>query len=191
MMITGDVLFWKNDLGSYLRAQVNAVEDHVRKYMTAASLDQSDDEIVARMLQDAMVGSLSIDFDNPQRDVKESRVTVRDHFSGNVTIDGVRVTKSFKFTGDSNLFNFRPSTFDTSPPHGTVQSGRVILGYEGRNDPDSIKRSIADQEKQLKQYAEWSKANVDAHDAQLPALLKSSVERRRMSLQELSKLSDF
>ncbi|MDX0413887.1 hypothetical protein GOC69_24070 [Sinorhizobium medicae] len=191
MMIIGDVLFWKNQLSNYLQAQVNAVEAHVHKHMTAADLDQSDDEIAARMLEAAIVGSLSIDFDNPEREVKERRVTVRDHFSGNVTIDGVRVTKSFAFTGHAELFYLRPSTFDSGPPHGTVQAGRIILGYEGRNDPDGIKRSIAEQENQLKQYATWSKAEVEAHEARLPGLLKNAVERRRKSLQELNKLSDF
>ncbi|WP_027669279.1 hypothetical protein [Rhizobium leguminosarum] len=190
-MIIGDVLFWKNSLGDYLRAQVAAVEGHVRKHITAADLMQNDDEIVAGMLADAIVGSLSVDFENPDRAVKEQRVTVRDHFSGSVTIDGVRVTKSFAFTGAPHLFSLRPSTFDSGPPHGVVGSNRIILGYEGRNDPDAIKSAIADQEAQLKIYINWSNAEVETHDAKLPALLKAAVERRRKSLLDLSKLSDF
>ncbi|MBY3367569.1 MULTISPECIES: hypothetical protein [Rhizobium] len=190
-MIIGDILFWKNSLGDYLRKQGAAIEGHVREHMTAADLERSDDEIVAGMLADAIVGSLSVDFENPERSVNEQRVTVRDHFSGNVTIDGVRVTKSFAFAGDPKLFNLRPSTFDSGPPHGVVGSSRIILGYEGRNDPEAIKSSIADQEAQLKIYLDWSKAEVDAHDAKLPGLLKAAVERRRKALLDLNKLSDF
>lgn len=190
-MITGKPLFWEGSLSSYLRAQVDAIEGHVRKHMTTDHLGMDDDTIVATMMNQAKVGSLNVDFDNPERSVKEQRVRVRDHFRGEVVIDGVRVTKSFSFSGHHDLFGLRPSAYDASPPRGDVGYGRVTLGYEGRNDPDAIKSSIADQETQLKNYLQWSKADVDAHDERLPALLKSAVQQRRKALSEISRLNDF
>ncbi|MDL2409956.1 hypothetical protein PY650_30940 [Rhizobium calliandrae] len=190
-MIIGDPLFWDRSLGSYLDAQVGAVDNHVRQHMTSAHLEMDDDAIVAMMLPGGKVGSLNVDFDNPDRDVKEQQVRVRDHFRGEVVIDGVRVTKSFRFSGDRAVFTLRPSSFDTSPPHGYVRDGYVTLGYEGHNDPETIKRLIAEQEAQLRKYVGQSKVEVDAHDARLPVLLKAAVERRRKALTEIEMLKDF
>ncbi|PDS72383.1 hypothetical protein [Rhizobium phaseoli] len=190
-MILGSPLFWKASLSDYLRAQLSGIENHVRNNMNAAHLDRSDDEIVTSMLDHARVGSITVDFENPDRTVKEKQIAVRDHFSGTVTIDGVAVIKSFQFSGHQALFDLRPSTYDSAPPRGTVSQGRVMIGYEGRNVPDEIKSAIADQEAQLKKYLEWSKAEVDAHDQSLPRLLKAAVEKRRQALIELSKLNDF
>ncbi|WP_113366741.1 hypothetical protein [Rhizobium mayense] len=190
-MIIGNVLFWEGSLSSYLDAQVRSVESHVRQHMTSAHLELDDDAIVSMMLTDGRVGSINIDFDNPERSVKEQQVRVHDHFRGEVVIEGVRVSKSFSFSGHQELFNLRPNSFDTNPPHGIVGYGHVSLVYEGRNDPETIKKLIADQESQLKKYAERSKIEVDAHDERLPVLLKAAVERRRKALGEISKLNDF
>ncbi|TBA38408.1 hypothetical protein [Rhizobium ruizarguesonis] len=190
-MILGGALFWKASLSGYLRGQLSGIENHVRSNMSAAHLGSTDDEVVTSMIDHARVGSLTVDFENPDRTVKEKRISVRDHFSGTVEIDGVSVIKSFQFSGHEPLFDLRPNSYDTAPPHGIVSRGRVAIGYEGRNDPDEIKSAIADQEAQLKKYLDWSKAEVDTHDQSLPRLLKAAVERRRQALIELSKLNDF
>ena len=190
-MILGEPLLYKDALSDYLRNQVSAVENHVKTNMQNRHLEETDDDIVASMLSVAKVGSISVDFENPKRDVKEKTVSVRDHFSGTVQIDGVSVTKSFAFSGQQRLFDLRPSTYDSAPPRGYVSQGRVIIVYEGHNNPDEIKATIADQESQLKKYLAWSKAEVDAHDARLPALLLAAVQRRRITLLDLRKLNDF
>ncbi|MGO7975793.1 hypothetical protein ACC705_32935 [Rhizobium ruizarguesonis] len=189
-MITGNVLFGKGDLGAYLRGEVAAIDDHVRRHMNATQLELDDDVLAAAMMEDAKVGSLSIDFENPEKSTEEIKVVVKDNFRGSVEIEGVRVTKSFAFSGDAGLFNMAPSKTDSSRPRGVVDHGRVKVVYEGRRDPDAIKSSIADQEAQLRRYIEWSREEVDAHDQSLPRLLKAAIVRRRKVLGEIGEL-DF
>ncbi|MDV4182959.1 hypothetical protein R1521_31070 [Rhizobium brockwellii] len=188
-MIIGNVLFGKGNLGAFLRREVDAIDDHVRGNVTAAELEMDDDALTAAMMADAKVGSLSVDFENPERNTEEIKVVVSDHF-GSANIDGVRVTKSFAFSGNADLFDLAPSKYDSSRPRGVLEYGRVKIVYEGRRDPDAIKNSFADQEAQLRRYLEWSKEEVDAHDQNLPRRLKAAIEQRRKVLGEIGKL-DF
>lgn len=81
-MIIGDALFRNNDLDNYLRAQVGAVDEHVRKTVSKTDLGKTDSEIAQQHLPSARVEPLQVDFENPQKDVSEARVRVHDVFDG-------------------------------------------------------------------------------------------------------------
>ena len=187
-MIIGDVLFLKPDLDSYLRAQVGAVDEHVRSHVGKADLGKSDADLAAQLLPAALVDPLVVDFDHPQKDVSEVRVRVRDPFMGDVEIDGVRAVRSFGFTGDPGLFQLRTNPFSTVFPYGVVGGGRVTIGIEGRNEPEALKQEIDRQEKLLRDYVGRSLAQVDKHNRSLGALLGEAVSRRRKTLAGLDDL---
>lgn len=189
-MIVGEVLFRDRDLDSYLRAQVAAVDNHVRQHVGKADLEASDAEIAGRLLPAARVEPLIVDFDHPTKDAREARVQVHDTFDGPVTINGVRATRSFNFTGDAELFQLRPSPWSNSP-HGEVRGGRITIGIEGRNDPETLKREIDRQEQLLREYVGHSKAQIDRHNAELERLLIGAIARRRKTLTDIDALKDL
>ncbi|MER8512929.1 hypothetical protein NKH47_08245 [Mesorhizobium sp. M1060] len=189
-MIIGSALFLKNDLDNYLRAQVGAVGEHVRKTVSKADLSKTDAEIAQQHLPAARVEPLQVDFENPQKDVSEARVRVNDVFDGAVTIDGVRATRSFAFTGDQDLFSLRTNPYSSVLPHGLVRDGRIVIGMEGRNDAETLKREIDRQEQILREYVGNSKAQVDAHNARLEALLTAAIAHRRQTLVGIDALKD-
>ncbi|TCM51043.1 hypothetical protein C8J36_11050 [Rhizobium sp. PP-F2F-G48] len=188
-MIIGKPLFRNNDLDGYLRAQVGAIDDHVRRNIGKDDLTKIDAEIVKSMMTEARVEPLQVEFDNPNKEAREARVQVSDTFSGRVTIDGVRATRSFAFTGDAGLFNLRTNPYSSVLPYGEVQAGRVTIGMEGRNDPETLKREIDRQEEILRQYVGYSKAQVDAHNNTLEGLLTASIGRRRAHLANINDLA--
>ncbi|ESY35299.1 hypothetical protein X747_28770 [Mesorhizobium sp. LNJC384A00] len=189
-MIIGDALFRNNDLDNYLRAQVGAVDEHVRNTVSKTDLGKTDSEIAQQHLPGARVEPLQVDFENPQKDVSEARVSVHDVFDGAVTIDGVRATRSFAFTGDPALFSLKTNPYSSVLPHGLVRGNRIVIGMEGRNDVETLKREIDSQEKTLREYVGRSKAQVDAHNAKLEALLVEAIARRRKSLVDIDALKD-
>ncbi|UCI05680.1 hypothetical protein [Mesorhizobium sp. B1-1-8] len=189
-MIIGEALFRKNDLDNYLRAQVGAIDEHVRKNVTKADLGKTDAEITQQHLPGARVEPLQVDFENPQKDVSETRVQVHDVFDGAVMIDGVRATRSFAFTGEPALFSLKTNPYSSVLPHGLVTGGRIVIGMEGRNDAETLKREIDSQEQTLRVYVGYSKAQVDAHNAKLEALLTDAIARRRKALDAIDALKD-
>lgn len=188
-MLIGEPLFRQGDLGEYLRQQVAAIEPYVSKNVTSSDLERSDVEIAEALLREAKIDPLVIDFDNPSRNVEEARVRVHDMFDGVVEIDGVRATKAFRFTGESDLFRFRPNRWSNSP-HGVIRNGQVVIGIEGRNDADAIKGEIDRQESSLREHAENSSAQVAEHNAALEQQLIEAVARRRDRLGGIEKLRD-
>ncbi|MGX5806039.1 hypothetical protein ACWGS9_33240 [Bradyrhizobium sp. Arg314] len=187
-MIIGEALFRKNGLDNYLRAQVGAVEEHVRKNVTKVDLSKTDAEITRQHLPNARVEPLQVDFENPQKDVSEARVRVHDGFDGAVIIDGVRATRSFAFTGEPALFSLKTNPYSSVLPYGLITGGRIVIGMEGRNDAETLKRDIDRQEQILREYVGYSKAQVDAHNAQLETLLTEAIARRRKALDAIDAL---
>jgi hypothetical protein len=190
--MSGNPLFYANNLDQYLRGQIAAIETHVFENVQSHHLSESDDEIVTRLLPEARVGALKVDFENPVREVQEAQVQVSDQFrGGSITIAGIRATKAFPYTGHQALFDMKPNRFTTRLPYAIVSRTHVILAYEGRSDEDAIKREFADTEGALKFYVEASSHQVEAHDAALPDLLMGVVQRRRAQLREVAKIKDF
>lgn len=189
-LILGEPLFSKGELSSYLRAQEGAVDDHVRQTVSKSDLTKLDAELVQEMLPGARVTPLSVLFDDVEKNVAETRITVNDHFSGRVQIDGVRATRSFPFLGQDGLFDLRPNQWSTVLPYARVQANRIVIGIEGRpNDPDSLKQELDRQEKYLKDYVAWSSKQIEDHNAKLENLLAEAVARRRKHLTSLDDLA--
>jgi len=190
-MIIGDALFAERDLDNYLRGQKAAVDGHVRKHVQSKELQTSDDmTIVKRLLPDGLVAGLDVDFDNPVKDLKEARVTVRDHFHGNVEINGVRATRSFAFKGDQRLFSLLTNPYSMSLPHGRVVGNRIEIGMEGRPDAETLKREIDRNEQLLREFVAWSTHQVEEHNRQLEGLLTKAVAARRAELDRFSDLKN-
>lgn len=190
-MIIGEALFRDDGLDRYLRAQVGAIDDYVRQHVNKADLEDTDAEIARRLLPAARVEPLVVDFDHPEKDTREARVQVHDVFDGPVTINGVRATRSFAFTGDAGLFLLRTNPWSTGLPHGEIGRGRITIGIEGRNDPETLKREIDRQEQLLREYVGHSKAQIDRHNAELERLLIETIARRRKTLTDIDALKDL
>lgn len=188
-MIIGNPLFRNNDLDGYLRGQVGAIDEHVRRNVTKNDLVRTDAEIAQSMLAEAKVEPLVVDFDNPAKAVREARVQVKDMFSGPVTIDGVRATRSFSFSGDARLFDLRTNPYTSVLPYGEVTSGSVTIGMEGRSDPERLKREIDRQEEILREYVGYARSQVDAHNSRLEDLLAAAISRRRAHLTSIDDLA--
>jgi hypothetical protein len=191
-MMTGDPLFRDGDLDNYLRSQVDAIDEHVRKKVQLNNLMKNNDDIVNALLPEARVGALEVDFDNPSRDVKDVQVEVADQFrGGRVRISGVCATKAFPYKGNRSLFKLRPNSFTSRLPYATITASHVILTYEGPSNEEAIKRDIGDQEVTLKFYVDASYRQVAEHDAALSEYLLKAVILRRTQLNEVAKIKDF
>jgi hypothetical protein len=189
-LIIGNPLFRKNDLDSYLRAQLGAIDEHVRKSVGKNDLARSDAEIAQSLMAEAQVTPLIVDFENPMKAAREARVQVNDMFNGRVTIDGVCATRSFSFTGDRGLFDLRTNPYSSVLPYGDINGGRVTIGMEGRNEPETLKQEIDRQENILREYVGYAKAQVDAHNAKLEGMLVDAIARRRAHLASIDDLAN-
>lgn len=174
----GDAIFANGDLGSYLQAKVSSIEVHIRKGAGETDLKGKDADFAPAILLAVRVQPLEVDFDHAVKKVDEVRIFVRDAFDGPlVAFEGVKVTKSFRFSGDARLFSLRPRLL-SNIPQGQIKDGHVIIGVEGRSEPNKLRREIDRQEQFLRECVTRSTAQINRYNAHLPRLIEAAVSNR-------------
>lgn len=186
----GRPLFRRSDLGDYLREQDAAAERFANENVRPADLAKPDEEIVEKLLARTRIQPLTVDFENPVKDVKEAPLSLPDGFGDRITIDWVCATRAFSFTGDAELLELKPAQL-ADPPEGEVRDGLILIGAVGQPELKTLKHTIDQQQRLLRLFVEASAAQVEAHNAALPAKLGSAVARRKARLVELARLKSL
>ncbi|MGE0022064.1 MAG: hypothetical protein AB7S70_00345 [Hyphomicrobium sp.] len=188
-MIIGDALFIRGHLSAYLQKE----KDELRNYVDRAirdnpSLDEA--ALVKLITERGAVATLAVDFSAPTKDVRPIKTSVND-YGRHIEIDGVRATKTFSFTGEPILFQLQPNSFTSVIPHGRVSGQSIMIGWEGRNDAEAIKRALGDQEKMLAEYIERQRADIEAHNAGLEQRVAREVKTRLEHIGSVNRLKDI
>ena len=191
--MTPKLLFAENDLSSILRAQVERMKQAIAGHNSVALQTIAVDDLVGRFVASARVEPIELDENGIKPEQRTIKVNVRGRFdyapgfgAGPVLVDGIEVTLRVPFTGDAQLFRFRPSRATLSPPYGTVVGSSVFLPESGPPQYASlIKVDLERALEGLKQHASWSRSDVLNHNSALPTLARDAVEQRRRRLDAL------
>lgn len=98
------------------------------------------------------------------------------------TIRGTRFRFHVPFTGDADLLHLQPSSFTMNPPRATVGSGVLTFEFTCVNPEEEQARIGSEVQKRIsdiQNYLRSSKANVDAHNAQLLNTVRAAINSRR------------
>ncbi|SPU72287.1 Uncharacterised protein [Brucella suis] len=111
MSVIGDVLFMRSDggdVGDVVRHVERELANHVDGYDQHRFDSQTDEDVVRALVRELSIEPITLDYDGAQKNVVETRISVRDHFEGTVEVPGLRVSKTFPFTGDEGLWKWGP-----------------------------------------------------------------------------------
>jgi hypothetical protein len=189
-MYIGNPLFVNGHLSDYLQGQERALAPYVDKILAGQGAVADDAALIAGIVEKAAIAPLAVAFEKVEKDVQPAKVRVRD-YGRDIEIDGVRATYTFPFTGEPELFRLQPNTFTSVIPYGTVDRGTITLGIEGRNDPESIKREIKNQEELLRSYVDWQRKQIEDHNNALRPRVEQLVAARRKHLEGVARLKDM
>lgn len=200
-----DPLFYKDDLRATLEKNLQRAGSEVDSLDEAQFLSATDDQIVEHVYSKHEVLPLELHEDRMEMDMQESQVDVRDHFnrasfgrSQPTLIPAVQVRVTVPFTGDAVLWNCRPSTYGLGPPRAHVrsrrddQNGELELVLSRPSDTirgDEVKREVENTLSSIREYVEFSKSDVDAHNQQLRSHIQQCVARRRQRLAKYSQIA--
>jgi hypothetical protein len=182
----GQPLFRDSDLATYLRQREALIEARLTKQLDVKDLGRSEAEVVAEQLHQALLKPLRVDFDNPVNETARGRITTADNFYDRAEIDGVRVTRSFDFTGEIALFGMRPGRWSDAA-RGEILDANVAIGAEGSADVEGLRLELDRQETILREYVANSTDQVESHNAALEAKIAESVARRLEHLNEVER----
>jgi hypothetical protein len=184
MGIIGKPLFYNQRVGidDVIRDRRNNIARAVDSIPDSRFDAMNDDEAVAAAVHELELDPLKVDFENPTKNVRETKIAYRDEFGmgGSGQADGLEVTKSFPFEGDSNLFSIGTGSWSTSMPYGEVNRGSLVVGMTVRtSDGDAAKNHIDKAVEQIQGYLKSQSDQINAFHEALPGEVRPLVERRR------------
>lgn len=187
--------------GSPLRDRLYAERARSRSAVDAIDpellLDRTDEENVASLLQVLRIEPVVFRWDDQYSSgVEEAKVDVQHNWeyggSGEgrpVMVDAHSVTVHIPFEGDADLLRLTPSTYSSVSPRAFLDAAEIrwTLTQPGLTS-EQIANSYAGFEKSTEQAAQYSRADVEAHNAGLEGLLRQHVMNRRARLLEQRQL---
>lgn len=185
-------LFSKQDLDSALRNEESKVtqevahlsEERVLNTPLESLLDYFCEKYQADMPQIDEAGIHS-DYGEVQIDVSGRFEYVPRRYGGPQYVTGTRFQISVPFTGDPDLFRWRPSTFTLSGLEATVGSTSVVFAYDALpQDTDSLRSHFDRDLASLKRNLSSVAAQVENFNSRVRSIAEDAIESRRDSLMQ-------
>lgn len=98
-------------------------------------------------------------------------------------IPGTLVEVTVPFSGDSEAFKIRPTTFTTTLPRGEVNKNSLVIRVVGADlKPQQVRAAIDRTLGEIKQYLEWLRGNASEFNVGIRQLASDQLNRRRQKL---------
>ncbi|MCX7155123.1 MAG: hypothetical protein NTW45_01600 [Rhodocyclales bacterium] len=123
-------------------------------------------------------------------DQREAKIDVRhdprrwiDDRSRPVYVPGTELEVEIPFTGDSEVFRVRPTSYTMSPPRAEVRSNALVLRISGTDlTADGVQQSINQTINEVQSHLSTLRTNTAGLNQQLFQGAKTSIESRRQKL---------
>lgn len=105
--------------------------------------------------------------------------------SAGTTVPGTRFELHIPFSGDGRLFQFQPSSYTASPPVGRVVNDHLVVRAEVASDrlePARFKDELERNIQEIERWLGWVKNDCDAHNAEIPSLVRSAIQNRKQKV---------
>ena len=189
MGVIGELLF--SGLGDPRRPALSDLLRHYQqqktqdltKGLSSAKFAQlTEVEIVAEIAGWLDFDPLCIDREAATSDVRQAQVEVNNINGLSIKVQGLKITKTFPFFGNPQLFDLKPSRYSLHCPYGTVDGQKLTVGMEVREEEEAaavahIKSTIG----LVESCISYQSAELEEHRAKLPELLLPLVQNRRRS----------
>lgn len=201
-----DILFHEYDLSRTLRNNLEKVQTEVDSIQERKFLHSDDDTLVEHIFSIMEMRPIELHEDSMTQDTKETQVDVRydiNRFIRDTSepcyVPGLQITVSIPFTGDPNLWKYRPSTYTLNPPQANINtsSREAFNGYiditfscpsDTLEDGQSLRNELDEILNSIKSYLENIKRDLEAYNQQLPGKIRQCISDRRNRLQKHNKV---
>lgn len=184
-----DLLFSKYDLSSSLDGQIKKVREHVNKLAEDYILNASEEDLVAYLKQEHSVAApiLGEPFiassEEVDIDVTDDPMRGGSPFGGRIIVKGLEVQVRVPYTGQRELFWFRPSHFTLNPPRGIVTND--YLEFHIRGDhlvAENVKRTVDANLNSIQGYLNHIAEQCEAYNRSLETKVREMIKQRKERL---------
>jgi len=181
----GRFLFSDGPLFDFLAERLQQARSSVQEVEQAWLLSSPVNDIVERLIAEHMLTVPELRTES-RSDLPPQEVTLEiDDYGRHLRVPGVSVTVRVPFVGESRLFQYQPSNYDSAPPEGEVWQQELRLPYEWpAHQPINLNEAIQKHMQSIHQYLEWVRVDIHAFNQKVRALLEQEVSQRRQRLEQ-------
>ena len=185
-----DRLFRNADLSDVLAGQVQKMADEIGSLSEARVLNTSLEVLCDYFVEKYRVEPLVIDESGIQSDYGDTQIDVSRRVEyavfgqgGPTHVTGTRITFFVPFSGDPELFKYRPSTFSLSHLQGVVRGNELVFVYDRTTQEAPNIRSEFDRELQsVQQYLSRISDQVEQFNSTIRPKASQNIGARREKL---------
>lgn len=199
------MLFYEHDLDGTLRTHLAGIGARVDAIPQDQFMNARPEDVVEHLVSQITVDPLVLYEDRAEMEQKETQIDVaawrdRNPFgdSGPIYVAGLAVTVAIPFTGDEDLWTFRPNLWQTVFPRGRVSPARgndvghlyVDMAQPADEAPERFKSRLDDELKSIRFYVDAQRKQIEQFNADLRAAIRPAVDARRTRIQKHQGLKD-
>lgn len=186
-----NLLFCSEELHIFLEMRKQALTEEFESMEPNYVLNASEDDLCKYLVSKYTFDAIELHedqiyvYDQREVNIDVSQDPMRAIFDRDrpFYLKGASVTIAVPFEGDSELFQYRPSTFTYSPPRGQITEHEIHLTYEEvEHNAEELKKNYTKDVSEIKQYIGWIKNDVESFNTTLESLVKQLITRRKKKL---------
>jgi hypothetical protein len=185
-------LFNTGDLGALVRGLEEQIAQEVDGYEANRLLNTPTEDLCAYFVDKRRIEPIVLADDSQIAvDTREATLDTRRTYGGGwnygdhqPTVPATAYSFHVPFTGEAELFRYRPSAFTLSPPRATVSGTNLVLTFTvPESEAPGIKTEFNNQLNQIRSYVYNIKSAIDDfNNNRLPGAVRRAVEERKARL---------
>lgn len=185
-----DYLFSSRDLRMLFEHQNTEIKKEIDALPSERVLNTSPDDWVAYFSGKAEIEPPQLDETGISLEQDEAKVDVS-HDPGRLIFDrsrpfylpGTAITFCIPFSGEPELFRFRPSTYSMNPRQAAVRGNELRLRYVRLDhNAEAVRAEFERDLGTIKQHLEWMAKDVAPFNASIAGLVSQQIQARRDKL---------
>jgi hypothetical protein len=193
MILSKNSLFTSKYLHDIFQGQLNSIPGEIEKLPKERFLANSDEQITNYLLSIFEIIPLKIDRSLVERtEPKEINLQRQGPFSERISYPSIEVDITIPFTGNSELWKCRPSSFSYNPPRGeilkthsnglqgvlTIKVGYYHDEFKGEN----VNKEIEDLLNSVDSNLRTIESDIEKHSKKMEQEIRDRVHKRRERL---------
>ncbi|MBI4799640.1 MAG: hypothetical protein HY794_13130 [Desulfarculus sp.] len=188
-----DLLFARGNLQSYLSNIADNLNPIIEKVPTNQFIASSDEQLLEHFLAELIVEPITLHEDHATMDKEETTLDMSHRFDygeGATGVPGTKITVLIPYTGDSKLWEMRPSTWSTVfpraryiGPRGNEPGSLIVEISMTYDEPMESYKAVLDKKiKSIKEYLNYQRQDIESFNNNLPGQLLQTIRARRERL---------
>jgi hypothetical protein len=193
-----DLLFYNRDLYEVLDGLGKTAEVRVNQISEERFANTDNDVLIQLVVDQCEVVPIEIYENRKQMEQSETKVLVND-FGRGIYVDGLQVVVSIPYTGTRELWNLKPSTWQSVFPKGIVSNQNkdgighldIFITQPSAASEESFKNRLERELSSIRFFLKSQKQDIEEFNANLPSKVQEFVERRKDKLTHHKKIIEF